>query len=72
MESIFRQLSEEEEKKYRDWAWSNYVPLHPIKGIWHPVVQEECVKMNRSFITKDPKETEKFKAIEKKLEESRK
>lgn len=30
----------------RSWARSNYKVYEPIQGIWHPVVQLECVLMN--------------------------
>ena len=43
---LFKELDEKEEKLFREWARENYTPLDPIKGIWHPVVQDECVKMN--------------------------
>lgn len=43
---LFRELSTEEQAQFRAWARENYTPLEPIKGIWHPVVQEECAKMN--------------------------
>ena len=39
-------LSEEELADMQKWARENYKPLGVIKGVWHPVVQEECVKMN--------------------------
>jgi hypothetical protein len=44
---LFKQLSPEDEKQYRQWARDNYKPLDVIDGIWHPAVQDECVKMNR-------------------------
>jgi hypothetical protein len=44
---LFRDLSEEEEREFRQWARDNYEPLNPILGIWHPVVQDECKKMNQ-------------------------
>ena len=43
---MFRNLNAEEEKDFRQWARENYVALEPIKGIWHPVVQDECRKIN--------------------------
>ena len=45
---LFRELSEEETAKFQKWARDNYVPFSPIKGVWHPVVQAECVKINAS------------------------
>jgi hypothetical protein len=44
--NLFRQLSADEEKEFRKWARDNYQPFTEIKGIWHPVIQDECVKMN--------------------------
>ena len=43
---FFRQLSSEEEQSFRQWARDNYKTGEKIDGIWHPVIQEECVKMN--------------------------
>ena len=43
---LFRELSEQETKQFRQWARDNYKPLDEIKGIWHPVVQAECVRIN--------------------------
>jgi len=43
---LFRELSEEEAKEFRQWARNNYTPHSEIKSIWHPVVVEECHKMN--------------------------
>ena len=43
---LFRELTEEEKDRFRQWARQNYKVYSEIKGIWHPVVQEECVRMN--------------------------
>ena len=43
---LFRDLTEDEKKKYRQWARDNYKVGEPIKGVYHPVVQAECVAMN--------------------------
>lgn len=47
---LFKNLSPAEEQEFRQWARENYKPLSPIKGIWHPVVQEECTKINKNFM----------------------
>lgn len=47
--NLFRKLTPKEESKFKAWARSNYKPGEPIEGIWHPVVQEECVQMNREW-----------------------
>ena len=43
---LFRKLEPHEEEKFRQWARDNYVPFEPISGVWHPVVQDECRKIN--------------------------
>jgi hypothetical protein len=43
---MFRTLTKKEEKVMRRWARDNYKTFGPISGLWHPVVQDECVKMN--------------------------
>lgn len=43
---LFKRLDMPEEAAFRQWARDNYKPFDPIKGIWHPTVQDECVKMN--------------------------
>jgi hypothetical protein len=43
---LFRDLSPAEETEFRQWARDNYKPTHTIEGVWHPVVQDECRKMN--------------------------
>ncbi len=44
---IFRKLTEGETKEFKQWARENYKPFTEIKGIWHPIVQEECVQINK-------------------------
>lgn len=44
--SSFRPLSDIEEAEFRAWARDNYTPFDAISEVWHPVVQEECAKMN--------------------------
>jgi len=44
---FFRTLTSAEETKFRAWARSNYKPGSEIQGSWHPVVQDECVEINR-------------------------
>lgn len=43
---MFRTFTPQEEADARKWARENYQPLSEIKGVWHPVVQDECVKIN--------------------------
>lgn len=51
--NLFKQLSKEEEAPYREWARENYTRLDPIKGIWHPIVQDECRIMNEDLMDKE-------------------
>jgi hypothetical protein len=44
---IFRNLSEAEQASFRKWAREHYKVFSPISGVWHPIVQDECVKMNK-------------------------
>jgi hypothetical protein len=44
---FFLSLTPAEEAKFRSWARENYKPGAEIKGTWHPVVQDECVQINR-------------------------
>jgi hypothetical protein len=43
--NLFRQLSVAQTAEFQKWARLNYKPFEPIEGIWHPIVQAECVKM---------------------------
>jgi hypothetical protein len=43
---MFKNLSPQEVAEYKEWARDNYEPLTDIKGIWHPVIQHECAKIN--------------------------
>lgn len=43
---LYKELSEQEKEEFRKWARENYKPFTPIEGTWHPVVQEECTKIN--------------------------
>jgi len=44
---LFRTLDEAEEKEFRQWARDNYKTGENIQLIWHPVVQDECEKINQ-------------------------
>lgn len=43
---LFNQLTSQQEADFRLWARQNYQVYTPIDGVWHPVVQDECVRMN--------------------------
>ena len=44
---MFKDLTKAEEHEFRQWARDNYKPLSEISGVWHPVVQAECLKINQ-------------------------
>lgn len=46
--NMFKEIAKgsEEEKEFRRWARENYKLHTPINGVWHPLVQDECVRMN--------------------------
>jgi predicted transcriptional regulator YdeE len=44
--NLFRTLTDEEKKEFKQWARDNYEPLSRISSIWHPEVQDECIKIN--------------------------
>jgi hypothetical protein len=58
---MFRELSSEEEKQFRTWARSNYKLGESISGIWHPIVQAECVRINEqaAFYTEETTEADR-------------
>jgi hypothetical protein len=43
---LFRDLNNEEQEAFRKWARENYRPFSDICGVWHPLVQTECIRMN--------------------------
>jgi len=45
---LFNSLDDREERKFRDWALLHYKPGDEIKDSWHPVVQDECARINRA------------------------
>ena len=47
MENLFRELSEQETKEFQLWARDNYKPYSEISGVWHPVVQAECMAITK-------------------------
>ena len=56
-DSLFRKLDQYEEAEFRAWARKNYVPGSPMNEVWHPVVRDECEKMNsekEGAVTNEP------------------
>lgn len=46
----FRTLTETEKTEFRRWARENYKINSLIDLLWHPVIVEECEKMNSENI----------------------
>ena len=47
----FRTLDEAEAETFRQYIRLNYTPFSPISGVWHPVSQAECVRINTEAAT---------------------
>lgn len=43
---VFKLLDATEKLAFRKAARENYVPFTTIEGIWHPIYQDECVRIN--------------------------
>jgi hypothetical protein len=41
-----RQITKSEELVFRKWSRDNYQAGSKIPTFWHPVVRDECAKMN--------------------------
>lgn len=53
---FYRALSADEESRFRRWAREHYHPGSEIPGHYHPVVVEECARINREravFVSDD-------------------
>ena len=50
---MFKTLTAKEEQTYRNWARENYTPLDEIPEFWHPVVRDECTKINLASVDLD-------------------
>lgn len=48
--TLFQELSPEQEQSFRKWARENYEALEHIKDIWHPSVRDECNKINNELL----------------------
>lgn len=46
---VFRELSPLDEEQFREWARENYIPQEPIPPFWHPVIRDECEKINKEL-----------------------
>jgi hypothetical protein len=55
-DGMFRDLTNKEAQEYRDWARTYYEVHTYIPSIWHPIVRDECERMNDEI----PKEIDNF------------
>jgi len=44
--NLFKPVEEIDVLAFKQWARDNYSPGEEISGVWHPIVQSECVKIN--------------------------
>lgn len=55
---LFKHLSPEEEARFRQWTRDNYgsgqeVPEDSVRDLWHPVVNDELVKIQAEKMSPD-------------------
>lgn len=43
---IFRDLDPIQEAEFRQWAIANYTAGQEISELWHPVVRQQCQRIN--------------------------
>jgi len=44
---LFRELNDDEVNQFKQWARDNYVLGTEVSKLWHPVVREECERMEQ-------------------------
>ena len=51
--NLYRELTEQEEVEFRQWARDNFNPLtDTVDSLWHPIVKNECNKIINEQINK--------------------
>ena len=53
MSSLFKDLTPEEQKEYRQWARDNYEPGMEVNPVWHPIVRDEIELIKKEQGSKD-------------------
>ena len=61
---MFRQLTEPEKEKFKQWARTNYIPHTEINEVWHPVVQAECRRINEETVFQSDESRNEIQQIE--------
>lgn len=46
-DAFFRKLAAEEEKEFRRWARDNFKAGGKVDPCWHPVVRDECRRIDQ-------------------------
>tara|TARA_R100001594_G_scaffold30302_2_gene56729 strand:- start:359 stop:529 length:171 start_codon:yes stop_codon:yes gene_type:complete len=54
--SLFRELTEQEEKEFRQYAHDMYTPGDPVSEVWHPILRDEIAKINANHKTQNDNE----------------
>jgi hypothetical protein len=47
-DAFFKDLSPKEVEQYKHWARANHSPGNAINGCWHPVIREECARIDKT------------------------
>lgn len=45
-DSFFQTLPPESIEEFREWAREHHKPGNPVSGMWHPVVRDECRRID--------------------------
>lgn len=48
-DSFFRTLESDEESLFRQWARDNHKRGDEVSESWHPIVRDECAKIDQSW-----------------------
>lgn len=51
MSSLFKDLTPEEQKEYRQWARDNYEPGMEVNPVWHPIVRDEIELIKKEQVS---------------------
>lgn len=43
---LFRALDPAEAERFREWAREHHRPGEPVSPLWHPVVRDECERID--------------------------
>ena len=46
-DSFFRDLDAKEIESFKQWARDNHHPGAETSGLWHPIIREECKRIDK-------------------------